>query len=1599
MCEGEKTNHRLGCVMTHARHSERSTILLILAVLVFLVGCASGQDEDSGPDGDGSETPACDCTSDAECPAGMTCDGCRCRSLVDGDECECSVDWDCDAGLHCVDCRCVANVDGDGDGEAEEESLPDGDAEIDDDRTETDDDRPEGAVIEVPEVLEFPPLAVGDSTEMLLTISSVGRESLEIESVGLSAESSGDFSIDTQTFFPAMIASGGSLSVNIVYEQTDMGLDSGAVVVVSNDPATAEARVALRSVERGDPSLRCEQTSVDFGLADVDGGRNVRQLVCHNDRQNAEDLNILNITSLRIDPSETTEFRIGEETPAQVFIPSGESASIDLEFLPETEGSRGAALQIFHNADGVASPLEITLSGIGGGRHAELLPESLEFGTVRIGTGERRRVTFKASGDFPVTLTALEAAPECTSDFHIEDDGLLAGGDYTVQAGGQAAFNVLFAPTRYAFQECSIRVTSDAVEGPVLSVAASGAGTAVEMTADPVALSFGAVEIGGQAELSVAISNDGEENLSIAGVRFADPAGFSLEGQGAPFGLEPDATLTYTVTFTPLLEASYETALIFDIDHDGDSEFHIPVSGTGAVARLERLPAETLVDFGEGMTGHAEAISHTLRSDGLVPLFFTDPDWSAIDGDPNNAIQADFLSGATELAPGESGELRFTFSPPAPEFIVGDLPLPAERIFTFGSNDPDQAEVSITVRGTIVDPHAITNPEGPVFDFGNQVPGYAAAPIEVELKNGGSGTLVVNDIHLTLDSDNEFSLDGLPEFPMMLAGPGGEGDAQAIFTLRFFPETYGPFEATLRIVNEGYRDENLTIQILGAGSNCASGTHNCNGDCVANDDVAHCGNRCTPCTPPANASAVCAPLSEDTFVCDFECNEPFQTFVDHCIPPNDPDCCGADCLDCTANLPELSTGFCDDGACDFECDPMFHKEGALCLLNDSVDCCGVFCLACPRRDNAVRTCNDFQCGYDCEDNTDNCNHYDPDGCEAPLLTDEFNCGACGTRCQSSTGSTICWEGECHMQFCNGDLEDCNGDFSDGCEVDTDSDRNHCGDCEHACPDVPNASIRCKNGECDIASCDFGYEDCNGTYADGCERHLLSDVETCGSCEESCAFDDGIPVCINGICRLQACEDDFGNCDGLEMNGCETSLLNHPDHCGLCGAVCRNANGTSGCENGVCNVSDCTDDRRDCNGNPEDGCEADVRTDVSHCGTCGNPCTADHADPICTARTCGFGACHFGYADCNYFLGDDCETDILANPDHCGGCNRPCRNAANMHGAACQNGVCQPGACDTGWGDCNDDLSDGCEEELNSPDHCGSCDNACDLDNAVNVCVDGNCEILFCEQPYENCNLLDSDGCETYLPGDPMNCNTCNMPCNLPHTDVHACLQGECYVDTCDAGWGDCNGESEDGCEQDLLNDDPDRCGACDGVCNLDYTSTHECVNGACRVDACTYGHADCNGLDVDGCEVDLTTVSNSCATAQRMYNSGGGGSIQGDDGSEHTNTYTGHGERWFLVTVDEDSNSCTAVSVLISLDVAEGTDYDLYLYSDCGTYLGKGVAVGDDAVIVCSDDTWFGSDNGFDVYIHVTYYSANVCADWSLVAQGNVDSDCGCFRE
>ncbi|HUU01492.1 MAG TPA: agmatine deiminase family protein [Myxococcota bacterium] len=126
-------------------------------------------------------------------------------------------------------------------------------------------------------------------------------------------------------------------------------------------------------------------------------------------------------------------------------------------------------------------------------------------------------------------------------------------------------------------------------------------------------------------------------------------------------------------------------------------------------------------------------------------------------------------------------------------------------------------------------------------------------------------------------------------------------------------------------------------------------------------------------------------------------------------------------------------------------------------------------------------------------------------------------------------------------------------------------------------------------------------------------------------------------------------------------------------------------------------------------------------------------------------------------------------------------------------------------------------------------------------------------------------LVDSDASITS--GGSVHCITKEIPlmvtgcqspadCDLPHVDQHSCVSGDCGIISCDGGWADCDGTSENGCETALGSDT--RCTGCTDDCTDDFAhAAGSCQSGACVMGVCLGNYADCDGATGNGCETIL----------------------------------------------------------------------------------------------------------------------------------------------
>ena len=453
----------------------------------------------------------------------------------------------------------------------------------------------------------------------------------------------------------------------------------------------------------------------------------------------------------------------------------------------------------------------------------------------------------------------------------------------------------------------------------------------------------------------------------------------------------------------------------------------------------------------------------------------------------------------------------------------------------------------------------------------------------------------------------------------------------------------------------------------------------------------------------------------------------------------------------------------------------------------------------------------------------------------------------------------------------------------GCDADAQCTSRHCDTTRHVCVGCM-ADDQCPAGQvCGMTqSCVPG---CNTAHAcpmgESCCMGMClrtaDDPTHCGACDRACSAPSATPSCVAGVCGIASCNTGFGDCDMSAANGCEVDLTSSLTHCGACGRACTaGANASASCTGGMCRMT-CDPGFADCDMSAANGCEANLTAPTS-CGACGTTCTG--ATPLCammgTTPTCVSG-CASGEVRC----GMAC-INTSTSVDNCGGCGTACPTRANAS-RTCLGGRCGI-ACDAGFADCDGDASNGCEARLDSVMSCGTCGTICrGATNAAPVCSRGACG-LTCSTGFGDCDGNSTNGCEASTLSNPMNCGACGAACTAGPNALVACVGGACRS-ACMGGFADCDGNPGNGCEVNLLTTTA-HCGACGMVCPSGPQGTATCIGGVCGL-RCATGYEDCDGNPVNGCEGDLSTVltcgtcTNRCSGATPVCVAGASGSSCG----------------------------------------------------------------------------------------------------------------------
>ena len=279
------------------------------------------------------------------------------------------------------------------------------------------------------------------------------------------------------------------------------------------------------------------------------------------------------------------------------------TCTITIGFTPSSLGSHSATIQVSDNT--ANSPQNVAATGTGT-VDMTVTPTSVPIGNVKDGMKFVKSISVSNKQSSSVSLSEGFSGANA-SDFSITGGTCTS----TLAAKGTCSLAVTFIPSSIGVESATMTV-SDAVDPLSPYTVTFSAMATIPESLSATKLLYGNVAQTASKTLSVTVTNHAKSGpitltgASIGGVNAGD---FAVTGGTCGGSLAALSTCTYTVKFTPSMEAAESGSLTVGVAEDPNGGMTIPLSGTG-VTPLTALPAS--LAFGSVASGHSsvEQVGH-----------------------------------------------------------------------------------------------------------------------------------------------------------------------------------------------------------------------------------------------------------------------------------------------------------------------------------------------------------------------------------------------------------------------------------------------------------------------------------------------------------------------------------------------------------------------------------------------------------------------------------------------------------------------------------------------------------------------------------------------------------------------------------------------------------------------------------------------------------------------------------------------------------------------------------------------------------------------------------------------------------------------------
>jgi hypothetical protein len=284
----------------------------------------------------------------------------------------------------------------------------------------------ESGLVITPDPVDFNFVQPGDMPTITLRIKNVGNQNVNVGQVAITDPGGGAFTIVPGTITQATpLAPATELDIPVQFSPIYQQHSQGEISVDSNDNL-AERVIALQGWGGG-AAIQCKPLALDFGIVAV-GISPSLPLLCTNTGSEIANHPETDLVIEQL-PTSNAAFSASVDTTSLTVLSAGQTALIDVSYLPSGPTHDSAKLTVLSNVTSAPAPV-IQLSGDGidvGPCNYAITPSSLDWGAVSGADKSLQRteaVTIANVGTNVCVLDALRLTDSDTGAFTLPGGGL-----------------------------------------------------------------------------------------------------------------------------------------------------------------------------------------------------------------------------------------------------------------------------------------------------------------------------------------------------------------------------------------------------------------------------------------------------------------------------------------------------------------------------------------------------------------------------------------------------------------------------------------------------------------------------------------------------------------------------------------------------------------------------------------------------------------------------------------------------------------------------------------------------------------------------------------------------------------------------------------------------------------------------------------------------------------------------------------------------------------------------------------------------------------------------------------------------------------------